>query len=391
MNLYGQKSVQNYLFPYTDKTQVAEDQFNFDAGFSSYNDVNLLRPYDKNIANGADQPTTIYYSPQKPFTSIQDFYRTLRPFDTAELDPKNGKIVGLLDVQDYMMVLQPRAVTILPYSSDAFVNTTAGNVQTSSGSVYPNARRIVTTYGPSTKSAIINAQNRNGNAQPYWYSDKYYKLCRYGADGVSLLSDVHGFRTYFLENFSATNDEFNNILGYHPRKQQLYVTSRLDNKILGWNEVFNMSTGKYSFANGLTRFFTFRDKLLAVYGNTAYAVAEGSDWLQWPNGNDGQFILESVYNKYPTADKRALSAAFAVGNTWNSPGTEVTFSSDINSSTSTGDDLVYRRSSMITHAKRGINGQEAIIGQYIKVKLAATEYLRVAATTITALVKGRRP
>lgn len=391
MNMYGQKSIQRYLFPYTDQTQVAEDQFNFDAGFSAYNDVNILRPYDKDIADNSDQPTTIYYSPQKPFTSIEDFYRTLKPFDTTELDPKNGKIVGLLDVQDYMMVLQPRAVTILPYSSDAFVNTTAGNVQTSSGSVYPNARRIVTTYGPSTKSAIINAQNRNGNAQPYWYSDKFYKLCRYGSDGVSLLSDIHGFRSYFLNNFSADNLEFNNILGYHPRKQQLYVTNRLENKILGWNEVFNMSTGKYTFGSGLTRFFTFRDKLFAVYGSQAYSVAEGSDWLQWPNSSSGQFIAESVFNKNLMADKRALSAAFAVGNTWNSPGTEVTFSSDTNSSTSSGSDLVYRRSSLITHAKKGINGQEAIIGQYIKVKLAAVNYLRIGATVITALVKGRRP
>jgi len=389
MNLYGQKSITKYLFPYADQTQVAEDQFNFDAGFSAYNNVNVLRPYDKDIADNSDQPTTIYYSPQKPFTSIQDFYRTLNPFDTAELDPKNGRIIGLLDVQDYMMVLQPRAVTILPYSSDAFVNTTAGNVQTSSGSVYPNARRIVTTYGPSTKSAIINAQNRNGNAQPYWYSDKYYKLCRYGSDGVSLLSDVHGFRSYFLNNFTANSYEFKNLMGYHPRKQQLYVTD--ESKILGWNEVYNMSTGKYTFGIGLTRFFTFRDKLFAIYGSTAYSVATGSDWLQWPGGGIGQFIAESVFNKNAIADKRALSAAFAVGNSWNSPGTEVTFSSDTNTSTSTGNDLVYRRSSLITHAKRGINGQEAIIGQYIKVKIKAVNYIRLAATTITALVKGRRP
>lgn len=389
MNLYGQRSITKYLFPYADQTQVAEDQFNFDAGFSAYNNVNILRPYDKDTADNSDQPTTIYYSPQKPFTSIQDFYRTLKPFDTTELDPKNGRIIGLLDVQDYMMVLQPRAVTILPYSSDAFVNTTAGNVQTSSGSVYPNARRIVTTYGPSTKSAIINAQNRNGNAQPYWYSDKYYKLCRYGSDGVSLLSDVHGFRSYFLSNFTADSYEFKNLMGYHPRKQQLYVTD--ESKILGWNEVYNMSTGKYTFGTRLTRFFTFRDKLFAIYGSTAYSVATGSDWLKWPGGGIGQFIAESVFNKNAIADKRALSAAFAVGNSWNYPGTEVTFSSDTNTSTSTGDDLVYRRSSLITHAKRGINGQEAIIGQYIKVKIKAVNYIRLAATTITALVKGRRP
>jgi hypothetical protein len=141
----------------------------------------------------------------------------------------------------------------------------------------------------------------------------------------------------------------------------------------------------------LTRFFTFRDKLFAIYGSTAYSVATGSDWLQWPGGGIGQFIAESVFNKNAIADKRALSAAFAVGNSWNSPGTEVTFSSDTNTSTSTGNDLVYRRSSLITHAKRGINGQEAIIGQYIKVKIKAVNYIRLAATTITALVKGRRP
>ena len=387
MNLYGQKSITGYLFPFSTQEEVAEEQFNFDAGFYAYNNVNVLRGYDASIADNSKQAATIYYSPPKAFSSVQDSYRTLKPLDSEDLDPKNGPGLGLLDVGDMMMVLQPRAVTLIPYNSDAFVSTSIGSVQTSSGDVYPNNRRVVTTFGPSTKSQILPALNRNGNAQPYWYSDKFAKLVRYGSDGISLLSDVHGFRTFFLENFEQENAEYEVFLGYHPRKQQVYVTNQ-GNSTIGWNEVYNISSGRHTFLTGVTRLFTFRDRMLAVSGNDAYFVSEGNDYLNWIS-TSGQLQIETVLNSNPQLDKRILNSAFGVGESFSGTVDYVSYSSEDKAATTTGAELKHRRGSIVSHAKR--DAGSIIVGQFIKVKLACSEYIKISTAVINGLVKSRKP
>jgi len=387
MNLYGQKSVTGYLFPFAAQTEVTEEQFNFDAGFYGFNNVNRMRVYDPSISDNSKQSTTIYYSPTKAFSSVQDTYRTLKPFDSEDLDPKNGPGLGLLDVGDYMMVLQPRAVTLLPYNSDAFVSTTIGSVQTSSGDVYPNARRIVTTFGPSRKSHILPAFNRNGNSQPYWYSDKFSKLVRYGSDGIALLSDMHGFRSYFLSNFPQESNEYEIFMGYHPRKQQIYTTYQ-GNDTIGWNEVYNISSGRHTFLDSITRLFIFRDRMLAINGSDAYFVSEGSGYLNWVNST-GQLQIETVFNQRPDLDKRVLNSAFGIGNSWSGTVDYVSYSSDDKTASTTGDELKHRRGSLVSHAKR--DSSVPIIGQWIKVKLACSEYIKVATAVINGNIKSRRP
>lgn len=387
MNLYGQKSITGYLFPFSTQEEVAEEQFNFDAGFYAYNNVNVLRGYDASVADNSKQAATIYYSPAKAFSSVQDSYRTLKPLDSEDLDPKNGPGLGLLDVGDMMMVLQPRAVTLIPYNSDAFVSTSIGSVQTSSGDVYPNNRRVVTTFGPSTKSQILPAFNRNGNAQPYWYSDKFHKLVRYGSDGISLLSDVHGFRTFFLENFPQENPEYRIFMGYHPRKQQVYTTYT-GNSTIGWNEVYNISSGRHTFLEGVTRLFIFRDRMLAVSGNDAYFVSEGNDYLNWIS-TSGQLQIETVLNSNPQLDKRILNSAFGIGEAFSGTVDYVSYSSENKTATTTGTELKHRRGSIVSHAKRDTGS--IIVGQFIKVKLACSEYIKISTAVINGLVKSRKP
>jgi hypothetical protein len=387
MNLYGQKSVTGYLFPFSTQTEVTEEQFNFDAGFYGFNNVNRMRVYDPSISDNSKQSTTIYYSPTKAFSSVQDTYRSLKPFDSEDLDPKNGPGLGLLDVGDYMMVLQPRAVTLLPYNSDAFVSTTIGSVQTSSGDVYPNARRIVTTFGPSRKSHILPAFNRNGNSQPYWYSDKFSKLVRYGSDGIALLSDMHGFRTYLLSNFPKESREYDMFMGYHPRKQQVYTTYQ-GNATIGWNEVYNISSGRHTFLDSITRLFIFRDRMLAINGSDAYFVSEGSDYLNWVNSS-GQLQIETVFNQRPDLDKRVLNSAFGIGESWSGTADYVLYSSENKAAQTNSDELKHRRGSLVSHAKR--DNFAPIIGQWIKVKLACSEYIKVATAVINGNIKSRRP
>ena len=98
-------------------------------------------------------------------------------------------------------------------------------------------------------------------------------------------------------------------MGYHPRKQQLYIT--FDGKTIGWNEGFNVFTGKYGFVP--TNYFRYKDRLFANNGNgSVYSMATGSDYMKWfGDYNSDTFNVESVFNKYPEYDKRPFATALA--------------------------------------------------------------------------------
>ena len=197
-NLQGWKSISKYLFPFATQNDVAEEQFNYDTGYSA-NYPFFLNAYNSKIPNESQFPSRIYYSQQKPINSVQDFYRKILAADYRDLDTKNGPIAAIRDTNNYMVAVQPRAVSVLPYLSDVAVSTQGGGeVLIGNGGVYNQRENIISTYGTSLMTCVLSGNNNNGNSQLYWYSPEFKKMCRYGADGIRILSDENNMRSYFL-------------------------------------------------------------------------------------------------------------------------------------------------------------------------------------------------
>ena len=393
--LQGKKTIYDYLFSFEKIDDVVEEQFNYDSGFSAPNILNRTLAYNTRTVQPSKLVSRIYYTDKKPISAVSDIYRRIKRSSYRDLDPKNGPIHGIIDQGDHMVALQPYSVTPLVYNTDAFVTTSMGAVQTTTGDVYPLNQTPVSAFGPSTKSAVLKGMNRNGNVTTYWVSDWSKKVLRYGYDGVAILSDQFNVRTYLLKRMSDTNTNNDIAMGYRPRNQQVYITfkdaedpeSRLT---IGWNETGNIFTGKYSFAP--TRYFTYNDYLLSSDNNgSVYSIGTGTDYMKWygsPTVN-GHFIIELAYNKLPEITKRAFAFALNVAEQKDSEPLLVFPTATISSKqySSSTSNFEHRRGELV--ATSIADGNNDIMGQWIKVKIETDSYISLLSANLKVGYKRR--
>jgi len=391
--LQGKKTIYDYLFSFEKIDDVVEEQFNYDSGFSAPNLLNRTIAYNTRTVQPSKLISRIYYTDKKPIGAVSDIYRRIKRSSYRDLDPKNGPIHGIIDQGDHMVALQPYAVTPLVYNTDAFVTTSMGAVQTTTGDVYPLNQTPVSAFGPSTKSAVLKGMNRNGNVTTYWVSDWSRKILRYGYDGVSILSDQFNIRSYLLNNMSTSNAENDIVMGYRPRNQQMYISFKNVNSpstkiTIGWNETGNFFTGRYSFTP--FRFFTHDDYLFTnqVNDGSVYSIGTktGSDVLKWYGSLavNGNFLIESSYNKMPEITKRAFAFALNVGEAPTVFPLATVYSTAYSSNTS---NFEHRRGELV--ATSIADGNNDIMGQWIKVKVQTTSDITLLAMNLKVGYKRR--
>ena len=309
-NLQGWASVNKYLFPFNSIDDVAEEQFNYDTAYSASYPY-TLRAYDSNVPSESNFVSRIYYSQQKPINSVQDFYRKINALDFRDLDTKNGEIVALRDVNNYMVSVQPRAVSVLPYLSDVAIGTQGGGeILVGTGGVYNQRENIISTYGSTFQTCVYVGQNNNGNSQMYWFSPAFKKYCRYGADGIRILSDEQAMRTYFLGINSVTK-EYDMIQVYDPKYASQIMTFK--NEASKYTLMYNEKSN--NFATFITmnplRYFLFNNLSMASYVSSVYELFTGATLSFF--GSAQEFNIKFVANKGVLNDKRFLSTALSVG------------------------------------------------------------------------------
>jgi len=302
--------VRPYLFAYNGISEVVEEQFNYDAGYSAANIINQDTAYNSEITYPSNFISRIYYSEQKPLNSIVDYYRDIKPQNYRDIDSKNGGIMALRDVNNHMIAFQPKAVSVMPYQADVVVSS-ANEVLIGSGGVYNQREMIVSTYGADTQTAVIVGNNNSGNSNVYWYSHTFKKFMRYGADGIKSLSDSNKMRSWFLAA-NADNIEYNVHGIFDIEHQGVIVNFQNEGKCVVFNE--RMDAFSTFITTNPSRFYHYNDKVFASDGVQEsiwdmFATTNYMNWFNVPN----IFLLEFASNKDGFGDKRYLTAELILG------------------------------------------------------------------------------
>jgi len=289
-------TLDNYLFGEYD----AMEQFQIDKGYDWYAPINAEKPYNSKLPIPSKLISRIYYSLQKPLGAIEDFYRTILPNNFKDLAAKDGPIVGLYDTNDVMVAIQQYGVFTLPYQSDVALSQSDGSVYIGNGGVYAQRENKVSSYGASLKSATLKAENEAGNSQVYWYSDSSKALMRYGSDGIKSLSDINGYRTFFLNSSAFIKDEFDIVMGYDRTRRIIMVTARALNATInpwvsGATYTYNANSPTYVSYGATNAYHTF-EQLPDVY---RLKQTTSSNQSPWANTADWEYMPitdMSLYN-----------------------------------------------------------------------------------------------
>lgn len=216
-------SLNDYMF----LNYEANEQFQIDRGYTWENPIDDGRAFNPKIPKQKTFKSRIVYTQQKVLNSLEDSYRIFLPNDYKDLAAKDGSIHGLYDVNDVMIAIQENRVSVLPYQSDVAISGT--EVYIGNGGVYAQRENPISSFGIRIKSAAFIAKNESGNVNVYWVSHNGNGLFRYGNDGVKNLSNLNGYRTWFLNNYELCNSEFDIILGFDQSRNDIFVTAK------GWN------------------------------------------------------------------------------------------------------------------------------------------------------------
>lgn len=373
-NLQGWKSINSYLFPFSTIEDVVEEQFNYDRAYSA-NYPLFINAYNPSLPSESRFVSRIYYSQQKPINSLQDFYRKVLALDFRDLDTKNGGIAAIRDVNNYMVAVQPRAVSVLPYLSDVAIGTQGGGqVLIGSGGVYNQRENIISTYGTGLQTCTLVGNNNNGNSTLYWFSPEFKKYCRYGGDGIRVLSDENSMRSFFLT--MNADSEYDMIQTFDIEYSSVIMTWVSDNKTLVFNERTNNFTTFASFVP--SRYFFYQNMTLApkktINFNQIYELFGGTGVLSYIGESPSEFKISFVVNKEGMSSKRFLSTGLSVGEGY--AFTDPTVSMSVN-----GDSVF--PFSITTFQKRFDNWFGAFnksagnqpIGQYAVVRIQSTAYI----------------
>lgn len=380
-NLQGWKNIVSYLFPFEDINTVAQEQFNYDKAYSAQYPF-TEKPYDPNVPQQSKFGSRIYYSQQKPLNSVQDFYRKILALDYRDLDSKNGDIAAIRDVNNYMIAIQPRAVSVLPYQSDVAITSQDGNpILVGNGGVYNQRENIVSTYGTNLQSCVLVGNNNNGNSQLYWYSPQFKKFCRYGADGIRIISDEQMMRSYFLNEVNQINTEYSMVMAYNVEYASVIITMfGTTNNTLMFNEKSNNFSTFASFKP--IRYFFFKNKTIAPqnsaggYNQLYDLFGDKNNYLYFLGNTQGQFSITLSSNKGGTNDKRFLSCGVMVGAGYNFTNPSINLSTDSPTAFPYSSSLGQKRyDNYVSAFNNDNNGQP--IGQYGLIKISTSSYIQI--------------
>ena len=284
------QTLAEYLTPDTPETFLIDDGYN-----QADNNINVMRAYDSTVPSNSRYISRIYYSQQKPTGSVYDGYRQINPLDFKDIDSKNGGIVCLADVNDTMLAIQPKAVTSLPYQTDVLLKSDSGaEIYIGNGGVYAQRETIVSTYGSSIKSATFLGFNRNGNRVLYWYSPYYQRLMRYSYDGIKTISEEGRMRNWFLTNTKFISNEYDIVMGFDTRRNNLWVSSRCSKDVQEYNNSTPYDNGaivKVSNPNYAKTFYKSPD----IYVNNSGSILTGHPPY---NPNSGWSLIPHSDNQY---------------------------------------------------------------------------------------------
>lgn len=303
------RTLNDYLF--SDVRGTGQEVFAIDGAYEQGdNKINIAKQYNDKNPGESKFGARIYYTEQKPTGSIYDSYRDIRPLDFHDLDSKNGIIVALNDVNNTMMTIQSKAVTVLPYQSDVLVKSDSGaEIYIGNGGVYAQRETIVSTYGTNIKTATYAGYNKNGNSNLYWLSTNK-RLMRYNYDGIKTISEDAKTRNFLLNNTTFITREFDVIMGFDIRRDNLWVTARAQNNTIAeWASGQSYVTGnsaKISTPFYTTEFEQLPDIYVAAQNNTnSPPYIAGADWNLIPHTDN------TYYNEWTMVYNETLNACLS--------------------------------------------------------------------------------
>jgi hypothetical protein len=190
-----------------------DNQNNYDSQYNIIDNVFTENGYDAQVRWDGKRPASIRWSQIKSTGSEKDNYRIFKPIDVVDLDTNEGDIIELESINGNLYTLQPNAFTRHYVGDSQMLMSDQGTeIVLGSGGVLTNKGQKLSSFGATTKFAVVKGKTFSGDENLYWYNSETKKIVRFGGDGTRVLSDK-GLMSFLMNNTTWHTDNLKPISG----------------------------------------------------------------------------------------------------------------------------------------------------------------------------------
>lgn len=262
--------------------------------FYLYNDVYSNTPNGKLFAtrglydeSDVKSPNRVYVSQAKTANENIDNWSVFKPADYIDVDAQYGQITNIKGIFNRLYFWQDGAFGILSVNERSLIqDNNIGQLVLGTGGVLDRYDYLSILNGTS----IINDDSiTNSDSNIYWYDVNKNEICKYGSNGVSIISKECNVQSYVNNMYSQKTRWANSL--YDKKYDEVWF--RLYNKSLIYNERLNVFTSLYTFDPDFT--LPFRDKVVTTKSNDFYII--NSLNIDGFGDTDKDIKLQTVVNK----------------------------------------------------------------------------------------------
>jgi uncharacterized repeat protein (TIGR03803 family) len=185
---------------------IVIESISYNEGYTPRNGVTSYAAFDPNLRQSNDEPVTVWYSAQFVAGSLQDNNRVYLPNNKKILEYQYGEITSHRTGNGELYTWQPRKFERLNFIANELIRTSSGvEIVLGDGSILKRRPLELSQYGSSNKWGIIKGVAAHGGDTFYWISMFGRCAVRFGYDGTTNQSLIHGKDIFFNNNLNIVD------------------------------------------------------------------------------------------------------------------------------------------------------------------------------------------
>jgi hypothetical protein len=277
-----------------ESTDAKKDEFTYSSAYTPEFKIQVFTPFIVSFLKRGTFPTRLHWTEAAIVDALSDRYRFVPILNFKDLDLTKGEITWHKPINGELVSWQRNNFMRQFFNAAGLLQTSEGslNVSIGDGTVMSRNGIELSVFGTSKREGIIYGRSEGGKDIAFWYNPVEFQFCRFGADGLVVISERQPIYTWIKENakWIVNEDapyEMYGIRGIWDKDYSEAIwTFTGRRKATEWQSGRGISQGQIRFSpNAIpSNFHQLPDLYRALVNHTATSATEpgvGIDWEQF--------------------------------------------------------------------------------------------------------------
>lgn len=183
-------------------TDAEKDEFTYSSAYTPEFKIQVFTPFIVSFLKRGTFPTRFHWTESAIVDALSDRYRFVPILNFKDLDLTKGEITWHKPINGELVSWQRNNFMRQFFNAAGLLQTSEGslNVSIGDGTVMSRNGIELSVFGTSKREGIIYGRSEGGKDIAFWYNPVEFQFCRFGADGLVVISERQPIYTWIKEN-----------------------------------------------------------------------------------------------------------------------------------------------------------------------------------------------